>query len=572
MGKVNFLSQDVVNKIAAGEVVERPASVVKELVENSVDAGAENVFVDIRSAGKGLISVRDDGCGIEPDDVEKLFRRHATSKIGAADDLYRIQSLGFRGEALYSIGAVADVVLRSKYREGKGGGKELHIRGGQSLGLKDVSHPDGTTVEVRELFFNTPARKKFLKSDTTEFRRILNVLIPYTLVFYGRRFSLSHNGRNVFSFNPSSGLASRFCGVVNVDKKNLISGEKELKERGLIFRVLLGDLNLKRPGRDRQYIFINDRPVYNQALAYSVNQVYRILFPRDVYPVFAVFLTLPFADIDVNIHPSKREVKLKDETYVFSALADFCREILLDKGKAAAVKRESIYFERSEPALPSGVKPFVSGGEKAEDIFSGKQSPANFATDMPEEPVRVKLTNATYIGSYRNKYLFFESGDVLLAIDQHAAHERVNYELLKKQFEAGKTEIQRVLTPLLIKLHPEEMSVWEEGSEKMEEVGFLTTRWDDSSIALHGFPQLIKNPEAAVRSILSEKHVEKCDKETLARRACKGSVLAGEKIKPEEAVYIKNELLKCEVPFVCPHGRPTVVEFSESFFDRQFLR
>jgi len=573
MGKVNFLPQDVVSRIAAGEVVERPASVVKELVENSLDAGAENIFVDIRSAGKGLISVRDDGSGIEQDDIEKLFRRHATSKIGTAEDLYGIHSLGFRGEALYSIGAVADVLLKSKARGSKSGGKELHIRGGQNLGVKDISHPDGTTAEVRELFFNTPARKKFMKSDTTEFRRILNILVPYSLAFSGRRFSLSHNGRSVFSFSPCPDPASRFCDAVNVDRKNLIAGEKELKERGISISVLLGDINLKRPGRDRQYIFINGRPVYNQRLAYSVNDVYRIIFPRDVYSVFEVFLTVPFGDIDVNIHPSKREVKLKDENYISSALADFCRELLLGKGKpASAVKRESIYFERVEPAPLTGTKPFLSEGERAGDIFAEGLSSMKSESVMSEEPIRARLAKAVYIGSYRHKYLFFESGDVLLAIDQHAAHERINYEILKKQFETGKTDIQRLLTPLLIKLAPEEMSGWEEGNERMEEIGFLTTRWDRGSIALHGFPQVVKDPEAAVRSILSEKHVERCDFETLARRACKGSVLAGEKIKPEEALYIKDELLKCEIPFVCPHGRPTVVEFSESFFDRQFLR
>lgn len=573
MGKVNFLPQDVVNKIAAGEIVERPASVVKELIENSLDAGAQNILVEICSAGKGLISVRDDGSGIEPDDMEKLFRRHATSKIGTAEDLYGIHSLGFRGEALYSIGAVADVLLRSKAAGNKRGGKELHIRGGQNLGLKDISHPEGTTVEVRELFFNTPARRKFMKSDTTEFRRILNILLPYAIAYHGRRFSLSHNGRNIFNFNPLPDAVSRFCDAANVEKKNMISGGKEFRSRGVSARVLLGDINLKRPGRDRQYMFINGRPVYNQVFAYAINDVYRIIFPRDVYPVFAIFIDMPFGDIDVNIHPSKREVKVKDERYLAAELADFCRDYLLGKGKpASAVKRESIYFERGESLVIRGGKPFVSEKERAGDIFAGASSTGEQESGKSEESIKVRLAGAVYIGSYRNKYLFFESQDVLLAIDQHAAHERINYEILKRPFETGIIDIQRLLTPFLIKLGPEEMSVWEEGNEKMEELGFLTTRWDRGAIALHGFPQAIKDSEAAVRSILSEKGIERCDSETLARRACKGSVLAGEKIKPEEAVHIKEELLKCEVPFVCPHGRPTVVEFSESFFDRQFLR
>jgi DNA mismatch repair protein MutL len=571
MGRVRFLSQDVVNKIAAGEVVERPASVVKEIVENSLDAGAENIYIEVHGAGKKLISVRDDGYGIDQDDVEKLFQRHATSKLETADDLYRIQSLGFRGEALYSIGAVADVILKSRFRGGENGGKEIHIRGGENLGLKAVSHSYGTTVEVRELFFNTPARRKFLKSDATEFRRIINVLIPYTLLFYNRRFSLVHNGRDVFTFNPATGYISRFCEAINVDKKHLISGEKDIKERGFSFSVILGDINLKRPVRDKQYVFINSRPVYSQGISYSVNQIYRAIFPRDVYPVFAVYLNLPPEEVDANIHPSKREVKLRDESYVSSALGNFCREILLSRGDITAVRRESVYFDRSIPLHFPQNKPSIGDSKEIESLFS-KPLLSEQPVAERQESIRSKLKEASYIGSYRSKYLFFESGDSLIAMDQHAAHERINYELLKKQFETGEINIQRLLTPLLIKLSPEEISVWEEGSEIMEEIGFLTTRWDTDSIALHGFPQMIKNPETSVRNILSEKHIAKFDKDNLARKACKSSIVAGERIKPDEAMYIKEQLLKCEVPFVCPHGRPTVIEFSESFFDRQFLR
>ena len=572
MGKVSFLSRDVINRIAAGEVVERPASVVKELLENSVDAGAANIFMEIGAAGKKLISVRDDGSGIEPDDIEKLFQRHATSKIARAEDLYRIESLGFRGEALYSIGAVADVLLRSKSGAATGGGKEIHVRGGQNIGINDIGHPEGTTVEVRELFFNTPARRKFLRSDATEFRRILNMVIPYAMVFYGKRFSLFHNRKGVLSFNPSAGLLSRFCDVANVDKRNLIYAEKEIPEISLSLKVLLGDINLKMPTKEKQYVFINNRPVHNQSISYSIGRIYREIFPRDTYPVFAVFVKMPLEEIDVNIHPAKREVKLREEQRIASTLSDFCREVLLRRGKTTEVVRKtSIYFERNESQLKPDGGVFLKESRKPESLFTGTGS-SETSTVPEQESIRAKLMNASYIGSYRNKYLLFESGDSLLAMDQHAAHERINYELLRRQFETGKIDIQRLLTPLIIKLDSEEIVVWEEGAEKLEDVGFLTTRWDAGSIAVHGFPQPIRNPEAAVRSLLSERGIDRADRKMLARKACKGSVAAGEKIKDEEAISIRNELLECEVPFVCPHGRPTVVEFSESFFDRQFLR
>jgi len=572
MGKINVLPDRLIGKIAAGEVVERPASVVKECMENALDSGADTVIVHMQKAGKILISVRDDGEGIEPDDIEKLFRRHTTSKIKDMEDLYNIHSLGFRGEALYSIGCVADVVLNSRSRNSSEAGREIHVRGGEKIEVKETGHPSGTTVEIRELFFNTPARKKFLKSDATEFRQALNVFIPYCLTFHGKKFVLSHNGRNIIGCSPSSDMLSRICEVINVEKKNMLHGEKEFVQEGFSAKLFLGDMNIQRPRRDQQFIFVNSRPVHSQSISYGVNQVYRNIFPRDVFPVFAVFIEMPSGDVDANIHPSKREVKLKNDLAVSSSLSLFTQEILTGRGHAATVKREVIYFQGKQTGGFAAKETLAENTFQA-DIFernAGNESKME-ERDIPM-PSGMKLRTAAYAGSYRDKYLFFESGDTLLVIDQHAAHERINYEKLKRQFESGKVDVQQLLSPIIIKLSPEEMSSWEEGKEKMEEVGFITTGWDSSSIALHGYPQLVRNPEISVRSILAEKHVSMADRDKLARKACRGSVMAGEKVKQEEAVAIKEELLKCEFPFVCPHGRPTVVEFSESFFDRQFLR
>ncbi|MCM8761930.1 MAG: DNA mismatch repair endonuclease MutL, partial [Candidatus Omnitrophica bacterium] len=335
MGKVNFLSEAIVNRIAAGEVVECPSAVVKELIENSLDAGACNVIIEIKAGGKKLISVKDDGIGIEPDDIGKLFKRHTTSKIENLDDLYNIKSLGFRGEALYSIGAVSDVVLQSRTKGSGNEGREIHIRGGRNLGEKGVTRTEGTTVEVRELFFNTPARKKFLKSDTAEFRRIINVIIPYAIAFFDKRISLIHNGKVIFNFTPATDLISRFCEVIGVKEKHIISGERKVK--GIILKILLGDINLQFPVKNRQYIFVNNRPVYNRNISYVVNSAYEEIFPKDLYPAFAVFIQLSPEDVDVNIHPSKREVKLKEETHILSVLAELCKEILTGQARAKYV-------------------------------------------------------------------------------------------------------------------------------------------------------------------------------------------------------------------------------------------
>ncbi len=273
MGKVNFLSGDVVKRIAAGEVVDRPASVVKELMENSLDAGALSILVEIKDAGKSSIVVKDDGDGIESDDMPKLFQRHATSKVSRGEDLYRIQSLGFRGEALYSIGSVADVVLKSATSASEPRGRQLHIRGGERLDLKDISHPRGTTMEVREIFFNTPARKKFLKTDSVEWRHIMNIFTPYSIAHHDRRFSLFHNGKRIAGLNPSASAAERFCDVLNLKRANILEGEKNFPEKGFVMRYLLGDMNITRPRKNNQYIFINGRPVNNYRLSYAVNQV-----------------------------------------------------------------------------------------------------------------------------------------------------------------------------------------------------------------------------------------------------------------------------------------------------------
>jgi len=565
MGKVKLLSESIVSRISAGEVVESPASVIKELIENSLDAGAENITVEVRSGGKKFISVKDDGAGIEPDDIERIFKRHATSKIGSLDDLYNIKSLGFRGEALYSIGAVSDVLLQSKASGYDGAGKEIHIRGGENMGIRDISRTEGTTVEVRELFFNTPARKKFLRSDTTEFRRIIGLITPYTIAFYNKRFSLLHNGRIVFDYHPSPDIIDRLCEVAGIKKEYVVTGTREIKEKNIILKVFLGDINLQFPVKNRQYIFVNNRPVYSRNISYTVNSVYEDIFPRDVYPAFAIFIQLPPKDVDVNVHPTKREVKLKEEGFISSVLSDLCKEVLFKEAKAKQV--DISYPERPEDIRGVVAVPSISDVQTEQQLFDTKAG--HLST---ERGLREKLNMAVYTGCYKNKYLFFDAGDVLFVIDQHAAHERIRYELLKKQWEKGTVEVQRLLTPVIVKINQEEMDVWEDGYELLEELGFLTTRWDAYSIAVHGFPKEIKAPEVALRNILGEGKFTGCDKETIAKRACKGAVSAGERIREEEAIYIKNELLRCETPFVCPHGRPTVVEFTEAFFDRQFLR
>lgn len=579
MGKVNLLPAEVISKIAAGEVIERPASVVKELVENALDAGSKLIDVHIKNGGKTLIYVKDNGIGIEQDDLEKIFFRHATSKISKLDDLYTIRSLGFRGEALYSISSVSDVILRSK-TAGSRMGWEIHIRGGEKLSLQPVSMSDGTEMEVKELFFNTPVRRKFLKSDAVELRQILNIFIPYTLLHPSCRFKITHNKKILLDFPVEKELAARIAKSLNLNRKHIIETYKEFPEgENISVHLVLGDINIQRARKDMQFVFINNRPVHSYELSGLLNRVYKLVFPQGIYPFFAVFVNIPPENVDVNIHPTKREVKIKNSTFLTSVLRSLCEETLLSYGKAKQVMGKKPYRDEqkssrngfSELTIPQPIKDFSAGQYKSEEKKSVSGEEENLFFEKGDN-LKNKLMNAYFIGSFRNKYLLFETDDSLFIIDQHAAHERITYEKFKKQIESGKIEVQQLLMPVLMRLSYQEFIVWEDGRKKMEEIGFATTLWDKENIACHTHPQLISHPEMAIRNLLSEKNIPKCDNDTLARRACRESVMAGQLVKKEEAEFLKDELIKCKDPFICPHGRPTVVEIKEKFLNKQFLR
>ncbi|MFH1245170.1 MAG: DNA mismatch repair endonuclease MutL [Candidatus Omnitrophota bacterium] len=587
MSQVNILPPEIVSKIAAGEVIERPASVVKELMENALDARAGSIELSLRGAGKSLISIKDTGTGIERGDIEKIFSRHATSKIQSAEHLWKIDSLGFRGEALYSIAAVSDVILRSKTREAESGW-QVHLRGGVRLESKPASMTEGTELEIRELFFNTPARKKFLKSDTAELQQALNVFIPYAILHPERRFSLTHNDRSLLSLPAGKGYIPRIAQVLRLDGKYILEKEKEIPSAGLSLRLLLGDINIQRPRKDMQFIFVNRRPVTNYLIRYHLNQTYKCIFPPEVYPFFSVYLTVPCADIDVNVHPTKREVKLQNEKEVIAVLCAECEEALLSLGKLKQMKHtfQSIGGKGDLYEYPRSFHTeFSSDGQVVKEpppgkyIFSAPDSKEEYSyytakTILANAPdsLKDKVSGARYIGTFLAKYLLFESGEALIVVDQHAAHERIIFEQLLRQMENNRVEIQQLLIPFVVNVSPQEKLIWEGLKEQLEKMGFATTAWDEEHIGLHAHPQLISNPETALRNLLAEEEGAPFNPEVLARRACRSSVMAGEKMSPEEAEYFMRGLLECKHPFTCPHGRPILLEIPEQDWAKQFLR
>ncbi len=610
MSKVHILKEEIISKIAAGEVIERPASVIKELVENALDAGAGTIEVQIKEAGRTLIRIKDNGHGIEHDDLEKIFSRHATSKIENMDDLYAIRSLGFRGEALYSIGAIADVILRSRAMEAPSGstfgetkrggippsaGWQIHIRGGKRLSLRPCALAGhGTEIEVKELFFNTPARRKFLKSNTTEIHQILNTLIPYTLFHNNVRFQLTHEDKDLIDVSPCADPKSRIAHVLHVDEKHLLTVGTG---RGLSLHIdlILSDINIKRARRDMQFIFVNGRPVQNKSIGFHLNQVYRLIMPRDLYPLFVVCLRIPLEEIDVNIHPAKREVKIKDEQRICAALRQLCEQTLMQSGRIKqgsryrvqgteedVVERALMGTHTSEMTFDSALGteifeaaasrdyayPSATAAKGVQDFFIPQES----LSALKQETLQSKFKKASYIGSLIDKYLLFQIEKSLLVVDQHAAAERVAYEQLLEQINKGPVEAQRLLAPVLIKLSPQEFLVWEKIHENLDTIGLENNQWDQGTIAVHSYPIFLKDIEKAVRYILAGENISAGDHDALARRACRSSVMAGDILTKEKAEGLRDRLVQCLDPFTCPHGRPTVVELSEEFLDKQFLR
>ncbi len=597
MTKVNILAPDVIAKIAAGEAVGRPASVVKELLENAIDAGATSIEIHLKDAGKELIHIKDNGTGIAREDLEKIFQRHATSKISAIEDLEKLHSMGFRGEALYSIAAISDVTLSS--RTSQEDGWQIHLRGGLRQDLEPVGLAQiGTDIKIAELFFNTPARRKFLKNNTSELNQILNIVLPYTLIYPDKRFVLTHAGRSssrtltdvrtLLDLRPAPSPLDRAAAALNVNMDHFLETDQEFVEEKIRVRMILGNINIQRPRRDLQFVFINYRPVDSRNLSFNLNDVYKLILPPGVYGAFIVNIALDPANVDVNIHPTKREVRLKDEGRIISLLRRITEYQLMHKGQA----KEFSPSQYSHPLAGEIIEdvyqtslPLVGrvreGGINENYLYShphltspikGEENMRDFQLFGQENTLRSKFARARFVGAFLQKFLLFEADESLLIVDQHAAQERIMFEKFRDQIEKTQVESQPLLTPLTLKLTPQEKIAWEENQEKLATAGIETTQFDEDTIALQTQPLLLKNIELVVRAILAGGDAVRLDKDTLARRACKASIVAGDKLDITQADHQRKQLLECKDPFICPHGRPTLIEVTQAFLDRQFLR
>jgi DNA mismatch repair protein MutL len=600
------LPERLVNKIAAGEVIERPAAVLKELVENSLDAGATRIEIIIEKSGTKLISVIDNGCGVEPEQIEIAFARHATSKISNFDDLENLRSYGFRGEALPSIGSVSRTRMVSK-TDAVETGREIIIEGGVVQSIKPISAPNGTRVEVGELFFNTPARRKFLKAETTEARHLTRNAIALALSAPAVRFSYTLNGRNLFSLDDSHSNLMRRTAHLILGKDNARLAEIVSDTEGVKIVGFLGYPEQCRQNQYGLYLFINNRYIRSQTIMHAVMAGYGELLPRGQYPSGAVFLNIEPTHVDVNVHPTKTEVRLSDEKMIhdllYHAVKRSFRQSLsaispsannsesapmMDITAAEAIRRlretgpvkvpdstlahlKELYGN-NKPAPETNIElPIVMTDSGL--VQTGGQETYIRSASKPGDKV------VTYLGQFAGLYLVYTVGEGLLIIDQHAAHERVLYEENLKVMESGRAVSQNLLFPVNVELSPDRYALYEESSEILRAAGFSTDPFGSRTILLSAVPSTLskKSPEKLFLSIIDDveiiRRAEKDIKKVIAQSmACRAAIMAGDRITSEEALSLLNNLMATENRHCCPHGRPTIITLTKGDLDDRFGR
>jgi len=600
----------VINKIAAGEVVERPASVVKELVENAVDAGADRIDIIIEKSGTKLIKIVDDGCGIDEEQIEIAFSRHATSKIASFDDLNTLLSYGFRGEALPSIASVSRLRMVSRTLQARAG-TEIIYEGGVLHSKEPVAAPPGTIVEVENLFYNTPARRKFLKAETTEARHISRTATALAIGRYDIGFSLTMNGRKLFSLPSGLSLKERVAGLLGKDKEFIaVKGEAgPVKVNGCISLP-----DLVQNNRFGQFIFINGRFIHSLTLSHALAAGYGELIPRGMFPVGALLLTVDPTEVDVNVHPAKTEVRLSREREIHDALCHLVKEALRQDGiipsfKATEPLRSADSSQRIDPREPSlekdsrslipGVRqeqrfdtnllselyktPEVQVGKpeqetvkvdkKTGEMLEVEQEPST-VTPAPEVPESFRL-----VGRFSDLYLLVQSGEDLYVVDQHTAHERVLYEETLPLIEAQGVNGQNLLFPVQVELTPEQLSVFDEALDLLNRSGFTVSHFGGRMINIEAAPSILaqKPPDRTflkvIDDIASLKKAGYDLKKAMAQSiACRSAVMAGDRLTDDEAIHLVLRLLKCQDKYSCPHGRPTFIRISKADLDKQFGR
>jgi DNA mismatch repair protein MutL len=592
---IEVLPEQLASQIAAGEVVERPASVVKELVENALDAGAETINVEIRGGGSELIQVADDGSGIPAGEVLVAFQRHATSKLHSAAELAAIGTLGFRGEALAAIAAVSQLTVVTRALPA-GAGTRVTLEGGRLVNQDTVGAPPGTVLAVENLFFNVPARRKFLKSITTEKRLIDEFVTRYALAYAGVRLRLSHEGRVTFQSQGSGNLLDVLVAVHGAEvARELLPLDEMPSRRGetnITVSGYAGPPGLHRANRNQITLFVNGRWIRDNRLTYAIIQAYHTLLPVGRYPVAIIFLELPFSQVDVNVHPAKTEVRFRDADAVFGAVQRAVRQTLIAGSPARPV---SLPEDRigGDWRLPGGwdfsERPrfgrYDDETQSALDLEWRRLPPHTVGDDdsTRAEPALMggdKLPIMRVVGQVGAAYIITEGPDGIYLIDQHAAHERILYEQYMAARSAQRIASQGLVTSATVQLTPPQATLLQDHLELLIELGFQVEPFGPNTFVVRAIPALLGriDPAAALAGVVEDLESEKAplaDKleARIILRVCKtAAVKAGQALSTAEMEAMISQLEACQNPQTCPHGRPTLIHLSAMQLARQFGR
>ncbi|HPP75832.1 MAG TPA: DNA mismatch repair endonuclease MutL, partial [Armatimonadota bacterium] len=604
---IQVLDEHTANRIAAGEVIERPASVVKELVENAIDAGATKIWVNIEDGGKELIKVTDDGRGMTREDVVVALQRHATSKIHTAEDLFAIRTLGFRGEALPSIASVSIMEIVTKHASEPAATK-LEVEAGTITNLESVGAPQGTTISVHRLFFNTPARLKFLRSAQTELSHITELIGRFALSYPSISFRLTHGSREVISVTGTGDVIGAAAAVFGRDvAKQLVPIEFEvpsLKVWGFVSKP-----SFTRANRAHQVFFVNRRCIRNKTLTHAADQAYRdLIIQPGRYPILIIFIDIDPGLVDVNVHPTKAEVKFSSDQEAHSALSRAIRDALMSGGAIPVVTEGHEAFRPAitdrQDAPPQGTllppdetdvaafRQAVLRRSEMADLF-GQDDPFEWSREPQsirppaapvhdiELPTPVRLRNARVIGQARNMYILAECEDGVLIIDQHVAHERVLFEQLTKAKEGSRTVMQGLVVPITLELSRREGLVVGERLDDLRDIGFDIEVFGRDAFVVRAVPVHAKADEAEqlLRDIIAElvdisvtRHLVVRPEQVLITTACKLAIKAGDPLSMAEMEDLVKRLIASENPFVCPQGRPIIISLTNWELDRKFKR
>ncbi|KXB69371.1 DNA mismatch repair endonuclease MutL [Peptostreptococcus anaerobius] len=625
MAKINILDDSTINKIAAGEVVERPSSIIKELVENSIDAGSSYISIEIENGGKGLIRIVDNGSGIDKDDVNKAFLRHATSKINTVEDLSSLESLGFRGEALASIAAVSKLEMLTKTEEALIG-LRIVLDGGKIREKEATSANRGTQISVRDLFFNTPARRKFLKSNQAEAQAITDIVNKIAIGNPSIKIKYINNSKTIYETLGDGSIINAIRMIYGRDiSENLI----EIDYRSKYFSIsgYLGNNNIYRGNRNHQHLYINGRYIKSPNISKKINDAYKAIIPINKYPIYFVNISVDPAKVDVNIHPSKLEVKFDQEEEILNELSDFVRGILLKSSLVGRYKNNSRGKDLYNKNSFAGFNSFSYSPQEAENNLTStairedvsnscsnqntNESP-RVQADMIQTPIRLSDINnggiqdkkevdlkmeyqqssfieespdrnpdfigLKFIGIIFDTYIIFSKNDDMIMLDQHAAHERIRFEMYMSKYKANDISVQMLIDPIIMDLDANDMDTVRKNIDVFSSFGFLVEEFGHRSISIRGLPNTFGEPESKrfiyelidglgkIDNIYDTKYDE------IAEIACKSAIKGNDKISIEEAKHLIGQLEECSNPYTCPHGRPTMVKMTRYEIEKLFKR